>query len=72
MERPLQAAVPTVAVHGIPGFHGTEEEVDHVRMAHMEMDKDLKGRVNTGTGDQPSNTGGSRFATPNQPGTASD
>mgnify|MGYP001550954622 CR=1 FL=1 len=61
---PIKAANPTVPLHGVPGFHTTEEKEDHVRLAHLELDADEKGRVNTGTGDQPSNTGGSRFATP--------
>lgn len=61
-KRPIKAAVPFVSLHGIPGFHPTEEEGDHVRMAHMALDKGLKDRVDTGTGDQPANTGGSRFA----------
>ena len=61
---PIHPANPTVPLHGIPGFHNTEEEEDHVRLAHLKLDADEKGRVNTGTGDQPSNTGGSRFATP--------
>jgi hypothetical protein len=30
----------------------------------MELDKDAKDRAATGTGDQPGNTHGSRFATP--------
>ncbi|MBK8580520.1 MAG: hypothetical protein LKM36_10480 [Flavobacteriales bacterium] len=60
----LKPANPTVQLHGIPGFHGTEEAEDHARMANMELDKDEKGRVDTGTGDQPSNSEGSRFATP--------
>lgn len=61
--RGLKPACPDVPLHGIPDFHVVEEEGDHVRMAGMEMDKDVKGRVNTGTGEQPSNSGGSRFAT---------
>ncbi|MBK9420042.1 MAG: hypothetical protein IPN44_03205 [Flavobacteriales bacterium] len=60
----VKAANPTVQLDGIPGFHGTVEEVDHARMAHMELDKNEKGRVDTGTGDQPSHSEGSRFVTP--------
>jgi len=63
-DRSITAANPTVPLHGIPGFHHTEEEGDHVPLAHMELDKDEKKRADTGTGDQPGNTGGSRFATP--------
>lgn len=63
-----RAACPDVPLHGIPGFHVVEEEGDHVRMATMKMDPDAKGRVNTGTGDQPSNHGRSRFATPSAGG----
>ena len=60
----IKPANPTVQLKGIPGFHGTEEVEDHARMARMELDKDEKARVDTGTGDQPSNSEGSRFATP--------
>mgnify|MGYP001546574920 CR=1 FL=1 len=60
----ITAADPAVSLHGIPGFHHKEEEGDHVHLANMALDKDEKGRVDTGTGDQPSNSGGSRFATP--------
>lgn len=60
----IEPANPTVPLEGIPDFHVVEEVDDHVRMAPMKIDKDIKGRVNTGTGDQPGNTGGSRFATP--------
>lgn len=61
--QPIKAADPDVPLHGIPDFHHVEEAGDHARMASMAMDKDVKGRVNTGTGEQPSNSGGSRFAT---------
>ena len=57
-------ATPVVPLHGIPDFHVVEEVGDHVPMAHMEIDNDVRGRVNTGTGDQPGNTEDSRFATP--------
>ncbi|MBZ0207989.1 MAG: hypothetical protein K8H89_16865 [Flavobacteriales bacterium] len=59
----IKPACPDVPLHGIPDFHVVEEEGDHVRMASMQMDANVKGRVNTGTGEQPSNSGGSRFAT---------
>ncbi len=62
--RPIKAADPDVPLHGIPGFHHVEEAGDHARLAHMNIDKDEKNRVNTGTGEQPSNSHGSRFATP--------
>jgi hypothetical protein len=62
--RPIKAADPDVTLHGIPGFHHVEERGDQVRLAHMELDKDAKDRAATGTGDQPGNTHGSRFATP--------
>jgi hypothetical protein len=58
---------PTVQAEGIPGFHHKREEEDGVPLAHMELDADAKGRVDTGTGDQPANTEGSRFATPSGP-----
>jgi len=61
--REVRPACPDVPLHGIPDFHVVEEEGDHVRMASMEMDTNVMGRVNTGTGEQPSNSGGSRFAT---------
>lgn len=63
----IRAANPTVQLHGIPGFHATEEPEDHVPLARMEQDRHEKGRVNTGTGDQPGNSGSSRFATPDVP-----
>ena len=62
--RPIKAADPDVPLHGIPGFHHVEEAGDHVRMASMELDKDEKNRTATGSGEQPSNNHGSRFATP--------
>ena len=65
---PSNAANPDVPLHGIPGFHHTEEEGDHVRLAPMELDKDEPDRVDTRRGDQPCNTGGSRFATPSGDG----
>ena len=64
----IKAADPDVPLQGIPDFHVVEEEGDHVRMASMEMDKNVKGRVNTGTGEQPSNSRGPRFATPSTSG----
>ena len=54
---------PTVAPEGVPGFHHTTQP-DGSTLAAMEPDADTSGRVNTGTGDQPANTGGDRFATP--------
>jgi hypothetical protein len=54
---------PDVAAEGVPGFHHTLQ-ADGSTLAAMEPDADTPGRVNTGTGDQPSNTGGDRFATP--------
>ena len=62
--REIEPATPSVPLEGIPDFHVVEEEGDHVRMAPMKIDKDVKGRVNTGTGEQPGNSDGSRFATP--------
>ncbi len=62
-----QADPAFVARQGVEGFHHTTEPGDGRRMAWMEMDGDERDRVNTGTGDQPSNTGGDRFATPNEP-----
>lgn len=61
--RELKPACPDVPLHGIPGFHHVEEEKDHAVMAGQILDGDVKGRVNTGTGEQPSNSGHSRFAT---------
>jgi hypothetical protein len=60
---------------GAPGFHeATNEErarpegsLGPSTPASLQLDKDAPGRVNTGTGDQPSNTGGSRTGTPPQP-----
>lgn len=54
-----------VARTGVPGFHHTTEPGDGRPLARMAKDTDDPGRVNTGTGDQPGNTGGDRFATPN-------
>ncbi|HMC96085.1 MAG TPA: hypothetical protein VKG92_00385 [Flavobacteriales bacterium] len=51
-----------------------KEELEHpegtpgpVSPASLQIDTDTPGRVNTGTGDQPSNTGGSRTGTPPEP-----
>lgn len=57
-----------VSRRGVPGFHTTHEPGTGRAMARLEMDADEEdlGRVNTGTGDQPGNTGGDRFATPHQ------
>lgn len=61
--REIRPACPHVPLHGIPGFHTVNEQGDHAEMASQVMDRDVKGRVNTGTGDQPANTHGSRFGT---------
>lgn len=61
--RPLKPASPDVPLEGIPDFHHVEEEESHAALAPMKMDRDVKGRVNTGTGDQPDNKNGSRFGT---------
>ncbi len=56
-------ANPLVSSHGVPGFHNKRGE-DGTLLAGMELDADTDpARVDTGTGDQPSNTGGSRFTT---------
>ena len=55
---------PSVSPTGIPGFHNKTEEEDGRTLAGMELDADTDpGRVDTGTGDQPGNTHGSRFPT---------
>jgi|GEM_PF-5989298 len=61
--REIRAACLHVPLHGIPSFHTVLEQGGVAEMASQVMDKDVKGRVNTGTGDQPSNTLGSRFGT---------
>ncbi|MEO8589136.1 MAG: hypothetical protein ABI432_07205 [Flavobacteriales bacterium] len=56
---------PTVASRGVPGFHNKIEPGDGKPLAGMELDADTDpDRVDTGTGDQPGNTNGSRFSTP--------
>ena len=62
------------ASRGIAGFHPdpfAEELMEGsggpTTPAAMRLDPDTEGRVNTGTGDQPGNTGGSRTGTPNEP-----
>jgi len=63
----------SAARRGVPGFHHdaqTETRPEGSGMstpASMELDSDNNGRVNTGTGDQPGNTGGSRTGTPSSP-----
>jgi hypothetical protein len=53
---------PSVAPTGVPGFHHKTEEEDGRKLAGMELDTDTDPeRVDTGTGDQPGNTHGSRF-----------
>lgn len=52
-----------VARHGVPGFHPTQDEEGRP-LARQEPDADQGARADTGTGDQPGNTGGDRFATP--------
>lgn len=53
---------PSVAPTGVPGFHHRTEEEDGRTLAGMELDKDTDPeRVDTGTGDQPGNSHGSRF-----------
>lgn len=61
--REIKHALGHVALHGIVGFHPVEEVEDHAVMASQVMDRDAKGRVNTGTGEQPSNSPHSRFGT---------
>jgi hypothetical protein len=61
--RAITAAAPEVPLHGIPGFHNKVEEGDQVRLAAMELDADRPAFAHTGTGEQPGNSGGSRFAT---------
>jgi hypothetical protein len=67
--RPDAGLEPTadVSMRGVPGFHSTRGP-DGRALARMEMDPDERylGRADSGTGDQPGNTGGDRFATPNQ------
>ena len=62
------------AKEGIAGFHPdpfSEELMEGsggpTSPAGMRLDPDTDGRVNTGTGDQPANTGGSRTGTPPEP-----
>ena len=61
------------ARRGVPGFHPdaqTETRPEGSGMstpASLELDPDNNERVNTGTGDQPGNTGGSRTGTPSSP-----
>lgn len=62
------------AKEGIAGFHPdpfAEEQMEGsdgpATPAGMRLDPDTTGRVNTGTGDQPGNTGGSRTGTPPEP-----
>ena len=56
-----------------PGFHRTTPEEQKrteggpVSPASLQLDEDHPGRVNTRTGDQPGNTGGSRTGTPQPP-----
>lgn len=55
-------ANPSVSPTGVPGFHHRTEEEDGRTLAGMELDADTDtARVDTGTGDQPGNTHGSRF-----------
>ncbi len=61
--REIRHALGNVPLHGIVGFHTVEEVEDHAVMASQVLDKDAKGRVNTGTGEQPSNSPNSRFST---------
>lgn len=73
---PIRPVDPYVAPEGVPGFHRDEAEEDAPASdatgastgaggsAGMHLDDDVRGRVNTGTGDQPGNTGGSRTGTP--------
>ena len=56
---------PTVAPLGVPGFRHKRDGGDGPPLAGMELDTDAQDeRAHTGTGDQPGNTEGSRFATP--------
>lgn len=59
----IKAACPYVPLRGITGFHPVREPGGAAVLAPQALDKDHKGRVNTGTGDQPSNKGSSRFGT---------
>jgi len=69
---------PTVPRQGVPGFHPKQENEQDPDLtgrtsgsggtASLELDPDSAStRVNTGTGDQPGNIGGSRTGTPPQP-----
>ena len=61
----IRQATAYVPLQGIPGFHVVEEVGSGARLAPMKMDKDInKGRVNTGTGEEPALPGTSRFGTP--------
>jgi hypothetical protein len=66
LDKSRQPTNPHAAQHGIPGFHH-EAAPDGSIMAAMKADAKDPGRADTGTGDQPGNTGGDRFATPNRP-----
>jgi len=62
------------ARQGVAGFHHDPQaealpEGNHgaATPASLQLDADSKGRVNTGTGDQPGNSGGSRTGTPSTP-----
>jgi hypothetical protein len=62
---------PSAVRRGSPGFHLPDEEEqlkrgDGVSPASLELDAGQGRRVNTGTGDQPGNTGGSRTGTPSR------
>lgn len=64
LPRKIRQATIYVPLRGIPGFH-VVEEASGARLAPMKMDKDInKGRVNTGTGEQPALPGTSRFGSP--------
>ena len=62
-QRAITSANPDVPLHGIPGFHNKVEDGDHVHLAPMELDANRPAFAHTGTGEQPGNSGGSRFAT---------
>lgn len=62
------------AQRGVAGFHHAPEEEalpegsgGPATPAGMQLDAESWGRANTGTGDQPGNTGGSRIGTPLEP-----
>ncbi|MBS1583456.1 MAG: hypothetical protein JST66_14745 [Bacteroidetes bacterium] len=73
---PIRPVDPYVAAEGIPGFHPHPSTAEAPAAdatgassgaggdAAYELDPDVKGRVDTGTGDQPGNTRGARTGTP--------